>query len=826
MASVTLWRNLAATTGQRRDAPWAETFDLLRKPRRFRGEHEQPGWSPAVFEGNERKKANVREVAAIALDYDSGATTLDAAKQVWGGFYGFIHTTKSHTQNAHRFRVVLPLARSVTPEEHAELWQWAAKRAAAAGHRIDGQTKDPSRFWFMPSGDVECIDLTGETLDPDRALAEHRRDLEPMQPAPTSRPSVGHESDKRRRRYLERRRRYLEGAMDSAIAAVRSAQNGERNATLNAKAFGLGQLVASGALDAVAVREAMCGAGRAAGLGQSEIERTIASALAASRSQPRDVPEAEARPSATPKSSASSGGKTAAPMAGDFNLTDLGNGERFVAQHRESVRYSPQRRKWLSWSGERWQWDETRHVYQLGKDTVRAIFAEAARAPTEEQRSAVAKHAMRSESAERMAAMVKLAATEPGVAIVANALDADPWTLNAPNGTVDLRTGQLREHRRSDLITKSTLVPFAPDSRSDLWDRVLHDATAGDAELAAYLQRVAGYSLIGEPLERALFFVFGEPGTAKSTLLEALHGAFGDYAASADFETWLQRQTVGGNRGDLVRLAGARLVTSVEVRKGARWDEALVKRVTGGDEITAAAKFESEITFRPSFTLLLAANDAPRARDDDAGMWARMRRIPLTAVIPPERQDPSIKGRLREPEHAAAVLAWAVAGCLAYQREGFGRCAAVERSTADYRAEMDVVGGFLSECCAFEAGATVSKRDLRAAYEEWCRESGVRNPIGPRDFGAKLAERKVEGGKSGSIRLWKNVRLLSPDEVGQGTLGQQGTAAPESSSKCFLAKGALRENVSQPVPMSQGAPRGASAAASPERPAPAFEVEL
>src|SRR5690606_19101373 len=132
----------------------------------------------------------------------------------------------------------------------------------------------------------------------------------------------------------------------------------------------------------------------------------------------------------------------------------------------------------------------------------------------------------------------------------------------------------------------------------------------------------------------------------------------------ADFDSWLQHSNVGGNRGDLVRLAGARLVTSVEVRKGAKWDEALVKKVTGGDEIVAAAKFEAEVSFKPTFTLMFAANDAPAARDDDEGLWARMRRIPLTAIIPPERQDPTIKAKLAEPEHAAAILAWCVTGCL------------------------------------------------------------------------------------------------------------------------------------------------------------------
>lgn len=473
---------------------------------------------------------------------------------------------------------------------------------------------------------------------------------------------------------------------------------------------------------------------------------------------------------------------------GVLHCTDMGNAERFVAQHRDSMRYSPQRRKWLLWTGERWELDETGKVYQLAKETVRSIYVEASRAPSKDQSQALAKHAGRSESAERIAAMVKLASTEQGVAIMVDQLDADPWTLNAPNGTVDLRTGELRDHRRSDLITKSTLVPFTPGAQSELWSRVLHDATAGDMSLATYLQRMVGYSLIGEPLERVLFFLFGEPGTVKSTLIEAFHSALGDYARSADSETWLARQTIGGNRGDLVCLAGARLVTSVEVRKGAKWDEALIKRVTGGDEITAAAKYEGEITFRPSFTLVLAANDAPRARDDDGGMWARMRRIPLTAVIPPEKQDPTIKARLREPEHASAVLAWAVAGCLDYQREGFGRCAAVERSTADYREENDLIGAFFGECCAFDADASVARATLRQAYETWARENGIRHPASARDFAAKLRTLGAIEGKSNGARVWKRVRILDADEEPQGHQGHIGTPITEKPSSRETAK--------------------------------------
>jgi len=116
-----------------------------------------------------------------------------------------------------------------------------------------------------------------------------------------------------------------------------------------------------------------------------------------------------------------------------------------------------------------------------------------------------------------------------------------------------------------------------------------------------------------------------------------------------------------------------------------------MKALTGGDTIVATAKYEGSVEFRPSCTLILCANDAPVLRDDDAGMWACIRRIPLTAQIPAEQQDRELKFKLQRPEHAAAILAWAVAGCLAWQRDGLGACAAVEKSTAAYRNEMEVV---------------------------------------------------------------------------------------------------------------------------------------
>lgn len=598
---------------------------------------------------------------------------------------------------------------------------------------------------------------------------------------------------------------YARKALDARVAEVATAPAGQRNNTLNEAAFRAGQLIAGGQLAEGEAVAALTDAAASCGLGAHETEQTIRSGISAGREHPQypdlsktgRVPAGQ-RSASTPTSGSSTSSEApntrsvpneppppddTAEGAGDgtpddpdatHNQTDAGNALRFVRRHGRDVRYVPQWKAWLTWDGQRWARDTTEEVMVRAKDTATGIVTEAAAHPDHDERKKLFAWALKSEAEARLRSMIALAASEPGIPVEPHQLDADPWQLNVANGTIDLRTGELRAHDRADLITKLAPVDHDPDAHLDLWDDFLRTATAGDTDLARFLQRAIGYSLTGSTAEEVLFFVHGPAASGKSTFIDAIEATLGEYARRADFETFLARNDSAGGaaRGDIARLAGARFVNSVEVDEGKKLAEGLVKTLTGGDTITARFLYRDEFEFRPAFKLWLAANHAPKVRHGDEGIWRRILRIPFEHVVPKADRDPAVKETLRDPQRGGrAILAWAIAGCTQWQASGLDVPHTVTAATDRYRADMDPLAEFLEDHCAFDPQQWVIAGDLRAAYEEWCKDQGLRHTMSMRNFKQLLEERGCIADKprinGKSTRIWRGIRLLDPHERGQ-----------------------------------------------------------
>lgn len=311
-------------------------------------------------------------------------------------------------------------------------------------------------------------------------------------------------------------------------------------------------------------------------------------------------------------------------------------------------------------------------------------------------------------------------------------------------------------------------MEYDPKAQSVLFSRFL-ERVLPCPEVRSFVQRVAGYSLLGRNPEEILIFMYGPPASGKSTFLAAVSAALGDYAATADFGTFLKRNTDGGPRNEIARLAGVRLVSAVEVDHSARLDVALINQLTGGDRVAARFLYREAFEFVPQFTLWLAANNRPTIQDPGNAIWRRLCEVPFDVAVPHEERDPHLKQQLMSnPSELKAVFNWLVQGCLAYQQDGLRIPDAVKSSTEDYYEEMDEVAQFLEDCTVtgpeyWERGAAVY-----SSYRLWCSKNAY-TPMGSKTFSQKLTGKGLDQLRKFGGRGWAGIRLRSGVEAQEAT---------------------------------------------------------
>ena len=479
------------------------------------------------------------------------------------------------------------------------------------------------------------------------------------------------------------------------------------------------------------------------------------------------------------------------PIDFRLSLADLGNAQRLVHYFGARLRWVKPLNRWFYFDGQRWAVDETGEVMRCAKATALAIAKEADAWPSDEE--ALWKWAKTSKGRSRLEAMIVLAGTEPSIALIPDQLDADPWLLNVLNGTVDLRTGELRAHDAADLQTKICYADYSPGATSDRWERFLDDICERNDALKGFLKRAVGCSLSGDENEKALFVLWGEGDTGKTTFIRAVMEVLGDYAVQAERNLLLQRKHEAHPTG-IADLFGRRLAVCTEVNKDQRFDEGLVKQLTGGDRLKARWMRQDFFEFDPTHTLWLACNDVPHVDPSGGAMWNRLFIIPFTNAIPVEQQDKHLVDGLLED--AEAILAWAVEGCMEWQQEGLGEPPELARAKAQQRKLVDPVYRFIDEGCDLTDGPSIEATILYEVFKKWASRRGL-PVLTQKVFGSRLSAMGLSKGRGSNGRtLYKGVGLLkdlnhSPLSAQQSEVGVITEDPSEGSEEELEVAGAV-----------------------------------
>ena len=356
---------------------------------------------------------------------------------------------------------------------------------------------------------------------------------------------------------------------------------------------------------------------------------------------------------------------------------------------------------------------------------------------------------------------------EAPLAVSHTTLDRDPWLLNCSNGTVDLRTGDVKAHDPRDLLTACLALPYLPDAKCPAWSAFLQQCMANQTLLVLYLQRLVGYTLTATTQEHLLVFCYGSGANGKSTFLRVLQDLLGPYGCPTPRTLLFTSKPGDVHPTELATLYGMRLGVCSEVGEDAAIDEPKLKDLTGGNPISCRRMNENFWRFVPTHKLWIAGNHKPVIKGTDHGIWRRLRVVPWTVQFDAEHQDKALPARLAA--EMVGILAWAVQGCLEWQRVGVCDPPQVLEATGSYRSQSDVMGEFFRSHLRFDPEAKMAAKALRVLYEKWCEEMG-HLPAGARKVGQRLRSLGVTDStvrdRDGRVcPAWVGVRQLADWET-------------------------------------------------------------
>jgi len=716
-------------------------------------------WSPARFvDGSTRSIASTVELCAITLDFDNGTDWSDFIDEWKANGYAFwVHNTYSHTAEKPKWRAVFPLLEPCPKEEWSMVWERAA---SLLGHNAcDVSASDAPRVYWLPGKPLGLPKDSHQFLPFDGDFIDWRDLLPQEEPEPAvvttqqfqnvSRGSsatysglspnddfdnqatwdellIGWEKIKTVDGLTHWKRPGKKEKTTSATTGYRPTLGGERLYVFSSNA----------------------------GLPTSKYLKK--SRLYALLHHNGDASKAAADLASKGYGERISRAKVSVPIIHQIGVdnnvnwdeetmfTDLGNARRFVADWGDDLRYVVESKNWARWTGKRWE------IGDIASASIQALaiksaemFAESNIQHTDNNlRIQILKWAQKSVSSGKLKSCIELACNMLAVSV--NDFDKHPGLLNTQDGIVNVDTGELMPHDKTKLMCQITNCGYNSASESPSIFRQFIGKIVPDNDTRLFLLKWLGYGFTGYTHDQTFLFSYGASGAnGKSTLFNLIEWMAGSYATTMDQSAIMSNKGFNSNTYELAKLVSKRWVTVAEIGDG-RFNEQLLKVLTGGDLMTARQVYEKAVEFQPVLKLAMFGNHKPII-SQEASTWRRVRLIDFNVTIPEEERDAKLGEKLRS--EASIILAYLIEAYRLSKKHGMKPSEMMTNDADEYKEENNILQLFFDEKLRFSSVATVMVSSMHKEYLEWARERNA-TLYNPTSFGRIIATPLLQRGCS------------------------------------------------------------------------------
>ncbi|MEX3463143.1 phage/plasmid primase, P4 family [Staphylococcus epidermidis] len=437
---------------------------------------------------------------------------------------------------------------------------------------------------------------------------------------------------------------------------------------------------------------------------------------------------------------------------------DTGNADRFIDRYGNLYKYSYIANKFYIYDGMKWKVDDKGSIRKLIDEMIESIKNEkvlhSEDVTEEEAREVFQKYYKKTRGTQaKKNIMNELMHRRPATP---DDFDRDDMLINVANGYIDLTSRELYKHDINKMFSQITNTDYTEKMQPAVWLDFLNDIFAGDKNVIRYIQKALGYSLTGSTREQIMFILFGKGRNGKSIFVEVISEILGDYSNNMQAKSLMVKKNDNVNT-DIARLSKARFVTSSEPNEGFRFDEGLIKQLTGGDKVTARFLYAEEFEYTPKFKIWVSTNHKPIIRGTDDGIWRRLVLIPFDVQIPEEKVDKDLKYKLLR--EAPAILNWMAEGAYMWMQEGLEMPDKLKAASKAYRTEMDVIEQFIEDECKRVDDGKEKANELYELYKQWAKENG-NYKMSNKDFGIKMKE-KFKYKKTNSGMFYFGLKIPS-----------------------------------------------------------------